>query len=169
MFTEPHFLFRIQVCGTLAAQAPARPEANMPRRILLSILLISGLTAAQCQKLSERPPSEDRAPTIRGLTIPDVANLPFSATLVMEVDRSWPDGSTEVRRTINLIARDSQGRTHNEVRRLMPEYFHGSPELISVRIFDPLTRIRTTCDPVQHSARQQYIPRPEPKPAAPVA
>jgi hypothetical protein len=84
----------------------------------------------------------------------------------MEVDRTWPDGSTEVRRTINLIGRDSQGRTHNEVRRLMPEYFHGSPELMSIRIFDPLTRIRTTCLPAQRVASQLWIPPQQPKPAA---
>jgi len=86
--------------------------------------------------------------------------------VVLEYERIWPDGSSEIRRTINLIARDSQGRTHNETRRLMPEYFHGSPDLMSVRLFDPLTRIRTIYEPALHIARQQFVPR-QPKATAP--
>jgi hypothetical protein len=141
----------------------------MPRNIPLFVLLFASLLTVRGQMPPENNATEDRTPTVRGVTVPDVANLPFSATVVMEVDRYWPDGSTQIRRTINLIARDSQGRTHNEVRRLMPEYFHGSPELMSVRLFDPLTRIRTTFYPALHTARQQLIPQQQPKPAAPPA
>jgi len=100
-----------------------------------------------------------RSATVNGITISDIPDAPFSATVVIEFERYWSDGSTEVRRTINLIARDSQGRTHNETRRLMPEYFHGSPELTSIRLFDPTTRIRTICDPGLHLARLEVIPK----------
>ena len=108
-----------------------------------------------------------RASPVDGVGIPDVSGKPFSATVVLEYERYWDDGSSQVRRTINLIARDSEGRTHNEVRRLMPEYFHGSPPLTSVRLFDPLTRLRTDLDPTLHVARQQVVPKKPKEAVAP--
>jgi hypothetical protein len=103
--------------------------------------------------------AQERTGSLNGISIPDVSGKPFTATVVLEYERYWDDGSTQVRRTINLIARDSEGRTHNEVRRLMPEYFHGSPQLMSVRLFDPLTRLRTDLDPSLHVARRQVVPK----------
>ena len=132
----------------------------MPRKInLLAALFAFFLPAFQVS-----PAAQDAAPpaprtTVPGISIPEVPRAPFSATLVLESQRIWPDGSSQIRRTINLIARDAQGRTHNETRRLMPEYFHGSPELMSVRIFDPLTHIRIVYDPALHIARRQFVPK----------
>jgi hypothetical protein len=93
------------------------------------------------------------------MNIPSIAGAPFSATVVIEAQRDWPDGYPEVLRTISLVARDSFGRTHSEARRLMPENFHGSPLLINVRLFDPRTRIYTVYDPTQKIATQQTIPK----------
>jgi hypothetical protein len=118
-------------------------------------ILAATLYAALLLPIAAQQP----APLVSGITIPDVAGVPFSATAVLEVERYWPDGSTQARRTINLIARDAQGRTHNEVRRLMPEYFHGSPELMSVRLFDPLTRVRTIYEPAPRIARREIVPK----------
>jgi hypothetical protein len=120
---------------------------------LAALLLSPALSASQGAPLEEGTRFAD------GINIPDVPGKPFSATAVLEIERYWSDGSTQVRRTINLVARDSEGRTHNEVRRLMPEYFHGSPQLQSVRLFDPLTRMRTDLDPAIHVAHQQLIPK----------
>jgi hypothetical protein len=122
-------------------------------RFLAALLLSPALSA------TEGAPLETDTGIAGGISIPDVPGKPFSATAVLEIERYWSDGSSQVRRTINLVARDSEGRTHNEVRRLMPEYFHGSPQLLSVRLFDPLTRIRTDLDPGIHVARQQLIPK----------
>ena len=122
-------------------------------RILAALLLSPALSASQ------GAPFEEATRIAGGISIPEVPGKPFSATAVLEIERYWSDGSTQVQRTINLVARDSEGRTHNEVRRLMPEYFHGSPQLLSVRLFDPLTRIRTDLDPGIHVAHQQLIPQ----------
>ena len=107
--------------------------------------------------------AQDIPPTdhgfISGINLPEISGAPFSATAVIEMQRYMPDDTTQVRRTINLIARDSSGRTHNETRRLMPEYFHGSPLLLGVRIFDPITRIRTIYGPADHIARRQVVPQ----------
>jgi hypothetical protein len=135
------------------------------------ILQFAPLFAALLLALPTQQPAQDvqpqaRAATVNGITIPAIPDAPFSATVVIEFERYWPDGSTQVRRTINLIARDSQGRTHNETRRLKLESFHGSPELMSVRLFDPITRIRTVCDSSLHIAHQQFVPK-QPKTASP--
>jgi hypothetical protein len=124
-----------------------------------AILFAASLLSLPAQQTSESAPPQERAATANGITVPDIPGAPFSATAVIEVQQYWPDGSTRIRRTINLIARDSQGRTHNETRRLMPEYFHGSPPLLSVRLFDPLTRMRTVYDPNLHVAHQQVVPQ----------
>jgi len=129
----------------------------MPRKALRFASLFAGsLLVLPAQQTS--PPAE-RPPSVHGISIPSVPGLPFSATVVIESEREWPDGSAQVRRTINIIARDSQGRTRNEVRRLLPESFHGSPELMSVRIFDPQTRIRTTYEPALKTARREFVPK----------
>jgi len=132
----------------------------MPRRIFrLAAFFAVILLAIPVSQAAQDAAPAGRANNDSGISLTDVPGKPFSATVVLEFERIWPDGSSEIRRTINLIARDTQGRTHNEVRRLMPEYFHGSPELMSVRLFDPLTRIRTVYDPALHIARRQFVPK----------
>jgi hypothetical protein len=123
----------------------------------IAALFAAGLLTLPARLPAQSIPLQDRAANVNAITVPDIPGAPFSATAVIEVQRYLPGGSTQIRRTINLIARDSQGRTHNETRRLMPEYFHGSPPLLSVRLFDPLTQMRTVCDPTLHIARQEVI------------
>jgi hypothetical protein len=128
--------------------------------LLFAALFAASLLILPAQKPSSQAATPQERPTaVIGITIPAVAGAPFSATVVIESQRDWFDDTVQVRRTINLIARDSNGRTHNESRRLMPEYFHGTPQLISIRLFDPSTGIKTTCDPALHIARQQLIPK----------
>jgi hypothetical protein len=143
----------------LPRRAEAHQNAIMARKALsLVALFAAGVLALPAQQTAQVSP-QDRTANVSGITVSDIPGTPFSATVVIESERDWPDGSTQIRRTINLIARDSQGRTHNETRRLMPEYFHGSPPLLSVRLFDPVTRIRTLYDPVLHVARQEVVPK----------
>lgn len=137
----------------------------MPRKIHHYAALFEACLLLLCaQQSSQSTPQQDRAGVVSGITIPDIPGVPFSATVVIESQREGPEGYTEIRRTINLIARDSIGRTHSETRRLMPEYFHGSPLLMNVHLFDPQTRIRTVYDPTQHVATQQTVPK-QPKSA----
>jgi hypothetical protein len=111
------------------------------------------------------PAQQDRPPAVRGISIPAVTGLPFTATLVIAWERDSEDGYLVERRTINVIARDAQGRTRNEVRRMMPESFHGSPPLISVRLYDPQTRMRTTCDLETLAGHREFVPRTPATPA----
>ena len=144
------------------------PEIMMPRRtLILAALCTACLLAIPATHAAQDMTRPERPSLINGISIPDIPGSPFSATVVLESEQIWPDGSSEIRRTINLSARDSLGRTHNETRRLMPQYFHGSPELMSVRLFDPLTRIRTVYDPALHIARQQFVPKKPKSPTTP--
>lgn len=102
---------------------------------------------------------QDVPSSVHGIAIPAIPGAPFSAIAVIESEQDWPDGWTEVYRTINIIARDSKGRTHNESRELMPESFHGSPALTSVEIFDPATHIRIVYEPATHTARRVLLPQ----------
>ena len=123
--------------------------------LFIAALFAVALLTLPARQTAQSIPLQERAANVNAITVPDIPGAPFSATAVIEVQQYLPDGSTQIRRTINLIARDSQGRTHNETRRLMPQYFHGSPPLLSVRLFDPLTQMRTVCDPALHVARQE--------------
>lgn len=138
----------------------------MPRsRLNLALALAALLLALQPSPAGPAAtPTPD--PLLNGINVPAIAGQPFSATVVIESQRFNDDGDPYVRRTIDLVARDTKGRTHNETRRMMPEYFHGSPPLMGVRLFDPATRTRTTYDPVSHVARRQFVPK-QPTPAPP--
>jgi hypothetical protein len=130
----------------------------MPRKtLLLALFFAASLLQFPAQQASQVPTPQDRPAFASGITVPAIPRAPFSATVVIEVQRDWADDSSEIVRTINLIARDSRGRTHNETRRLMPESFHGSPQLLQVRLYDPATHIRTILDPALRIARQELI------------
>jgi hypothetical protein len=104
---------------------------------------------------------------LNGINIPPIPGQPFSATVVIESQHFDDDGNPFVRRTINLVARDAKGRTHNESRRLMPEFYHGSPPLTWVRLFDPATSTRIAYYPALHIARRQIVPTQPPPPSPP--
>jgi len=131
---------------------------RMQRKTIQFVILFASTLAVL-------PAQQDKPPAVRGISIPAVAGSPFSATLVLEWESESPYGDIVQRRTINIIARDARGRTRNEVRRMMPESFHGSPPLISVRLFDPETRMRTACDLETLAGRREFVPEARAKPA----
>jgi hypothetical protein len=110
------------------------------------------------------PPYRGANLSIGGVFVTPVPGAPFSAVVKIESTQTLADGTVDVRKTINDIARDSQGRIYNERRVLMPASFTGTPPLESAHIFDPQTRVSTSLNPYTHLARQQTIPerrRPE--------
>ena len=134
----------------------------MPRAVLqLAALFAGSMLAFSAAGRSQAMPAQDQSGLYTGVTIPDVPGLPFSATVVIEFEQQWPDGGSETFRTINLIGRDRNGRTHNEKRRFMPQNFHGSPALLGVRLSDPLRHVQTLYEPSLHIARELAAPEPE--------
>ena len=149
-------------------ESPANPDVFMPRRFLIfGVLLAASLLAFPSHKKPKGPSPPSAVTAVTGIVVPDVQGVPFSATAVVQLERYLFEGPARFSRTINLIGRDSKGRTHNEMRRIMPQSFHGSPALQAVVLFDPATRVRTIFDPVAKLARQQLVPKESQTPAPP--
>lgn len=135
----------------------------MQRNLLLTVvLLVSGMVSLPAQQTSNdaNPLVHPLSIRMSTLVVPPIPGAPFSATALIENKQSMPDGSTGTTRNVNLIGRDSRGRTHGEMRSRVPESFQGMPPLIEVHLFDPQTRLQTVYEPATHIARRQLRPEP---------
>jgi TonB family protein len=90
---------------------------------------------------------------VYSLRIPAVRNLPFSAKVELETVSQLQDGTLISHKTYNLDARDSAGRTHNEIRNWINAEGE-EPRLTRVELYDPATRTRTDLFPLTKLARQ---------------
>lgn len=134
-------------------------------KLLLLVGLIGTIGIASGQDAGANPPPYRGASvSVPGVFVTPVAGAPFSAVVKIESTQTLADGTVDVRRTINNIARDSQGRIYNDRRPLMPASFTGTPPVELAHIFDPQTRISTILNPYTHLARQQNIPEPGKRP-----
>jgi len=97
---------------------------------------------------------------VGGVFVTPVPNVPLTAVAEVESTQTLDDGSTVTKKTINNIARDSQGRIYNERREMVAEDFQGVPPLMSGHIYDPTTRLNTFLDPSTKLARQSIFSEP---------
>src|ERR1035441_9403383 len=115
-------------------------EASMKCNLLLSAALLTvcvGVLGAQ-QPANEAPPlALNTFISTHMISVPPVTGAPFTATVKVKSERTLADGSQETLETINIIGRDSQGRTHGENRVVVPNSFQGEPPLVEVIVFDP--------------------------------
>jgi hypothetical protein len=95
-----------------------------------------------------------------GVFVTPVPDAPFSAEAEQDMEQALNDGSAVHRKTTAHIARDSQGRIHNEGREVLPASSTREPILLSIHIYDPETRLNTFLDPYTHIARQSVFPKP---------
>ncbi len=95
---------------------------------------------------------------VGGVFVTPVPNIPFSATVQISSTRILPDGSSEMRKTENNIARNSRGVVYNEMRRMMPVAFTGTYPLTSSHVYDPGTRLSTVWEPNSNVARSTTLP-----------
>ncbi len=93
---------------------------------------------------------------VNGLHIPAVKGMPFSAKVVLETVSQLQDGTQITHTTYNLDARDSAGRTHNEMRNWVNAEGE-EPRLTRVDLYDPATRTRTDLFPLTKVARQWVV------------
>ena len=113
---------------------------------------------AQTPATATTPPAYRGVQTrVDGVFVTPIPNLPLSATVDISSTRVLPDGSTEMRRTENHIARDSQGRIYNEMRRMVPVSFKGSPPLTRSHVYDPATRLSTFWTPYSNVAQSTTL------------
>jgi hypothetical protein len=130
----------------------------------LLLLSASPVVAAQENARTTPPPYRGVSERVDGIFVTPVPGVPLTAVIEVKSTKILPDGSTDVKKTSEDIARDSQGRIYNERRELVSPSFDGKPELLSFHLFDPATRLNTFLDPYTHLARQATLP---PRPSAP--
>jgi hypothetical protein len=75
-----------------------------------------------------------------------IANAPFSGVVNIERTMVRKDGSVMQFKSTRQVARDTRGRIHNEARVLVPVSSTDAPELLSIHLYDPQTRISTEID-----------------------
>jgi hypothetical protein len=132
-----------------------------------SLLLTAALLAACAAALPAQQVSNDANPLFHPLSIrmstisvPPIPGVPFSATALIENKQTMPDGSVSATRNVNLIGRDSRGRTHGEMRTRVPESIKDMPPLLEVHLYDPQTRVQTVYEPGTRIARRSLRPEP---------
>jgi hypothetical protein len=89
-----------------------------------------------------------------------IPNAPFSGTINVERSSVQRDGSVMSFRTVRDIGRDSRGRIFNESRTLIPVSSTETPQLVSVHLYDPQTRISTMLNARQHTFTKGTVNRP---------
>jgi hypothetical protein len=120
----------------------------MRRLISLIVLLFAMLAVSSA--MAQRP----------DIFVTPVPNNPFTGTINVERFRVATDGITVKLRTVRNIGRDGRGRIFNEARTLVAASSDESPQLLSVLIYDPETRLSTTVNNYNHSFRRGTVNRP---------
>lgn len=117
---------------------------------------ILGLPSAHSQD-----PAMVAAPAFNGgVFVTPVPGVPFSGFAEQEMIQLLKDGTSFQRRTAAFIARDFQGRIHNESREVLPVSSTREPALLSIHIYDPNTHLNTYLNPSAHIARQGALSSP---------
>jgi hypothetical protein len=122
--------------------------------VLLALVVAATSTAAQDNAMASAPAFNG------GVFVTPVAGAPFSAEVEQDMTQLLKDGSSFHRKTAALIARDSQGRIHNERHEVLPAYSKRKPIVYSVHLYDPETRLNTFLNPSTHIATQRPVDRP---------
>lgn len=119
------------------------------RRLISLIVLVFAMLAVS-SAVAQRP----------DIFVTPIPNNPFTGTIQVERFRVESDGATVKLRTVRDIGRDSRGRIFNEMRTLVAASSDESPQLLSVLIYDPETRLSTTVNNSNHSFRRGTVNRP---------
>ena len=121
--------------------------------LLLLAVAISLPVAAQITTEVAPPQYPGVQTHVPGVFVTPIPNIPLTALVDISSMRSMPDGTTELRRTEDHIARTSGGKIYNEMRAMVPAGFQGQPRLLGVHTYDPQTRISLTWNPFRDIVR----------------
>jgi hypothetical protein len=89
-----------------------------------------------------------------------IPNAPFSAVINVQRSIVQRDGSVAGFKTSRHIGRDSRGRVYNESRRLLPVSSTQTPEVLSILLYDPQTRVSTSLYPQRRAYSTGTVDRP---------
>lgn len=123
---------------------------------LVSVLAPVLITAQESTEVEHAPYGGVRE-WIYGVSISPVPNVPFTARVMIASTRTLADGTQLQRKTTNVIARDSQGRWHNEGRQLVAASDNSEPHIFYIGIYDPQLRTRSVIYPAQKLVRVFHL------------
>jgi hypothetical protein len=126
----------------------------MHRRFSLaavSWLLFLGLSSIVPAALAQAGPD---------IFVTPVPHAPFRGVIKVERSLVQPDGSILKLKTIREIARDSQGRIHNESRSMVPVSSNQTPQIVRIHLFDPETRTSVMLDPAERTFWSMTVNHP---------
>jgi len=89
-----------------------------------------------------------------------IPGAPFSGVVNVERSLTQPDGSLVNRKTIRDIGRDSRGRIHNESRALVAVSDTKTPQIESIHLYDPQTRVSAMLNPQERTFWTRTVNRP---------
>jgi hypothetical protein len=89
-----------------------------------------------------------------------IPDNPFTGMVNVERSFVQKDGEIVKLKTAREIGRDSRGRIFNEMRTLVSASGNESPQIVSVHIYDPETRVTITVNDRQHTFRKGTVNRP---------
>jgi hypothetical protein len=122
-----------------------------PAALFLALLVVSSRAAvSQIQHEPTHAPDGGTQQFLTSISVPPLANAPFSATVNTEWTRYLEDGATMIVKNRRLIARDGRGRTFQERRWFVPEGGPVESRLTRTEIADPVMHTIAYCDPYQH-------------------
>lgn len=114
-------------------------------RSSLPMSLSAGMIFASCAAMSQVPAVGALHTRIEGIGIPNVANAPFHAKVIVRWDQPLVGGGTVSKMYYTMVARDSQGRVRRETRGFIPADSSDEPPIRTFTITDPVAGVRTTC------------------------
>lgn len=100
------------------------------------------------------------AASAQDIFVTPVPNAPFTGVVNIERSHVQPDGSIITSKTFREIGRDGRGRIHNESRLYVTGSDAKTPQVVSVHLYDPQTRISTHLDPQRRTFRQETVNHP---------
>ena len=95
-----------------------------------------------------------------GVYVTPVPGVPFSGRVNQLITRVLGDGSSLQRKTMEIIARDSRGRIHNEIRTILPASNPHDPTLRVIHLYDPDTHADLLMNQMTRIAQQRVFSFP---------
>ncbi len=100
------------------------------------------------------------AQAARGIFVTPIPNAPFSGTVAVARTIRQADGSVLELTSTREIARDNQGRIHNEFRPLVAASMKMTLPVTVVHLYDPQNRMSAYLYPLQRTYRMTIVNRP---------
>lgn len=128
-------------------------------KFLLSALLFVPLSFCAAQEKLEplHAPDGGTIERFASISIPSMANAPFTANVNTQWIRHLPDGSNITLINHRAIARDAQGRVFEERRSFVPDDGKREPAAYQIEISDPVAHVRYVCRVAAHSCRAEQF------------